>query len=289
MNSVLERTLQKEAQEELFNAQKRFREEKRNYENAVHNYYKKLREIEMQRFKDNRDFEEYIEKLLYENDAPIDEIKKFNDIEVFDYLITNIDMFYGTHNDKIKNLKIAKPNNILKLSTILTASKNNYIFNRIIENCKKPDYISPIIKPIIKDSYGVIIYEDQVDEIIKLILDTNEYEADMFYESLNNLYRIKGLYQIDTPIMLIDHIKENYCDVYMEQFKTPYYGFVSSAIEKGIKENKAKKLFNLLFAYFTCSGSCYKNTQVHFAKELYAIAYMELKYPNSLLDSIKEK
>ncbi len=277
-----------ELDKKLFQARMRFYEEERKYKDAVYFYHKRLREFDMQNLKDDDYFGCDIECILKENNAPVDEVKKFDDPKVFEYLISNINKFIKISSDKKEILKELKPNSISKLSVILSALDNDYLLKQIIQNSKKADYINPLVKPVIKDTYGAIVYEDQVDEILNLVLDANGKEADMFYESLTHLSKIKNLDKVDGSTLLMDYLRENHCEIYTGPYKTQYYGFISTAIEKGMKENKAKKLFNLLLVYFINSGRKFKNTEIYRAKHLYLIAYIELNYPNRLLDSLKQ-
>ena len=274
--------LEKEALEKLFQAQKRFQDEKRLYNDAIRNYYKTLENIEANYPEGNHAFMLVIEKLLAANKLDNFEIKKYNNSKIFDYMALNISRFICQPEFKKDSILELKPNSINKFSAILATLKNNYLFKKILKNNEKPNYIHKLIKPVVKDTYGIITFEEQAREIINLILDANEYETDIFYESLAKIYKLTGLNNLDSSISIIDHIRKNYCEIYVEQFKTPYFAFVSSAIEKGIKENKAKELFNLLLAYFIDNKHYYRNEKILEAKQLYKIAFIKMNYPNKL-------
>lgn len=273
--------LQETAKKELFKAQAKFHEEKRKYNDAVRNYYKTLEKISADYPIGNDLYEILIKARLRENNIEDCEIKNYNDTKVFSHIVSNIKSFVNIKEERKEMFALINPDSISKLSAVMAASKNNYLLKKIAENTKKPDYIHKTIRPIIKDTYGVIVFREQVDKILNLILDTNEYEIDLFYETLNRLCKLKNLSEIDSAISLIDYIKEFYCEIYVEQYKTPYFAFVSSAIEKGIKEAKAKKLFNLLLAYFLNQGEQYKKEKELHSRELYKLAFIDMNYPKN--------
>ncbi len=276
--------LEHQAREELFKAQKKFQDEKRLYEDAVCNYYKTLDYIRANYSEGNPLFKTYIKNLLKANNIKDFEIENYDDKNVFEKMLLNLNGYkLSCMPDLIcKKITELNPDSIDKFSAVFASYKNKYLLDLILQNSKKPDYINKKIKPIIKDTYGVIVFEEQANEIINLVLDVNEYEREMFQVSLYKLHKLEGLYDLDCSVSLINHIRKNYCETYIEQFKTPYFGFVSSAVEKGIKEDKAKKLFNLLLAYFIDSRRYFRNEKILEAKQLYKISFIELNYPNKL-------
>ena len=280
VDSFKKELLEKFEQEKLFLAQLDFHEEKDAYQKAVHNYYKRQKEISAQHPKGDAILEIYLSGLLKANAIDELEIKNYNDSRVWGYLISNIDRWVSAYKNKKDIFKSLNPNDINSLSIAVAASRNNHLLRKIVSTCAEPDYISPIIEPIIQDTYGAIVFEEQVNEIIDFILDTNEYEKEMFYETLYKTYRLTALNYTGNTISLIDQIKKLYCDIYIEDYKTPYSAFISAANEKGIEENKAKELFNLLLAYFIDNRHRYRNEKILVAKQLYKIAFIELNYPN---------
>ena len=272
--------LEKEALEKLFQAQKKFQKEKRIYDDATYQYYKTLDYIQANYPDSNPSLDKYIQELLKANNMDDFEIKEYNDSKIFDYIVSNIDSFLKI-SDFIKNsfLQI-KPDNINKLSVLLAARESDYLFKTILENHKNPNNINQIIKPIVQDTYNVAVFEEQVREVVKLILDTNEFEIDMFLKSLNRLWKIKRNSRVDDSIFIIDFIRQNQTELYIEQYKTPYFGFINSCIEKGITEDEAKKLFNSLAVNFRDCVRFYRNEKILEAKQLYKIAFIEMNYPN---------
>lgn len=272
--------LEKFEQEKLFLAQSDFHEEKNAYQKAVHNYYKKRKEIIGRYTRKVATLEIYLGELLKVNAIDELEIKDYNDSKVWEYLASNIDRWVSAYKNKKDIFKSLNPKDINSLSVAIAVSGNNHLLRKIVGTCANPDYISPVIEPIIKDTYGAIVFEEQVNEIINLIFDTNKYEKEIFYKSLYITYKLKTLNCTGNTISLIDYIKENYHDTYIEEYKIPYSAFISSAVEKGIETDKAKEIFNLLLAYFNDYRYQYRNEKLLVAKLLYKIAFIELNYPN---------
>jgi DNA polymerase III subunit alpha len=85
---------------------------------------------------------------------------------------------------------------------------------------EKPDYIHPMIEPILRETYGVIIYQEQVMQIAQALSGYSLGEADMLRRAMGK--KIK---------------KE------MDAQRTR---FVDGAVERGLTKAKADEIFDLL-------------------------------------------
>jgi DNA polymerase III alpha subunit len=82
-----------------------------------------------------------------------------------------------------KYLRDSKPTNILELSAVNTGIRPGSDWKTYLENKKakivKPKYELPIIKEVLKDTYGAILYQDDLLFLINKLSDLNLGEADL--------------------------------------------------------------------------------------------------------------
>jgi DNA polymerase-3 subunit alpha len=116
---------------------------------------------------------------------------------------------------------------------------------------EQPDYIHPKLEPILKETYGVIIYQEQVMQIAQLLAGYSLGEADLLRRAMGKKIR-----------------KE------MEQQRGR---FVSGAIERGVERGQAEAIFELL-ARFADYGFN-KSHAAAYALVAYQTAYMKANYP----------
>jgi DNA polymerase III subunit alpha len=116
---------------------------------------------------------------------------------------------------------------------------------------EQPDYIHPKLEPILKETYGVIIYQEQVMQIAQLLAGYSLGEADLLRRAMGKKIR-----------------KE------MEQQRGR---FVSGAIERGVERGQAEAIFELL-ARFADYGFN-KSHAAAYALVAYQTAYMKANHP----------
>ncbi len=120
---------------------------------------------------------------------------------------------------------------------------------------EEPDYIHPAIEPILKETFGVIIYQEQVMQIAQLLSGYSLGEAD-------NLRRAMG-----------KKIKSE-MDAQRDRF-------VSGAMERGLSKQKANEIFDLL-AKFADYGFN-KSHAAAYALIAYQTAWFKTHYPAEFL------
>jgi DNA polymerase-3 subunit alpha len=116
-------------------------------------------------------------------------------------------------------------------------------------------YIFPELEEVLKDTYGVIVYQEQVMKIASVIAGYSLGEADI-------LRRAMGKKKADV----------------MEEQKTI---FVSRSISKGFDGKKAAELFDLM-AYFAGYGFN-KSHSAAYAMIAYQTAYLKAHYPTEFM------
>jgi DNA polymerase-3 subunit alpha len=116
---------------------------------------------------------------------------------------------------------------------------------------EEPEYLHPMLEPILKETFGVIIYQEQVMQIAQVMAGYSLGEADLLRRAMGKKIR-----------------KE------MEQQRER---FVSGAIERGIQPGQAETIFELL-AKFADYGFN-KSHAAAYALVSYHTAYMKAHYP----------
>ena len=120
---------------------------------------------------------------------------------------------------------------------------------------EEPDYIHPEIEPILKETFGVIIYQEQVMQIAQILSGYSLGEAD-------NLRRAMG-----------KKIKSE-MDAQRDRF-------VTGAVERSIQRSKANEIFDLL-AKFADYGFN-KSHAAAYALIAYQTAWFKAHYPAEFL------
>jgi DNA polymerase-3 subunit alpha len=118
-----------------------------------------------------------------------------------------------------------------------------------------PDYIHPKIEPILKETFGVIIYQEQVMQIAQVLAGYSLGEADLLRRAMGKKIRAE-----------------------MEQQRRR---FVEGAVERGVERNQADYIFELL-AKFADYGFN-KSHAAAYALVAYQTAYLKANYPTEFL------
>ncbi len=118
-----------------------------------------------------------------------------------------------------------------------------------------PEYIHPLIKPVLEETYGVIIYQEQVQLIAQIMAGYSLGEADLLRRAMGKKER-----------------KE--MDAQRERF-------VSGAAARGVHQSRADEIFDLL-AKFADYGFN-KSHAAAYAIVSYQTAYMKAHYPVEFL------
>jgi DNA polymerase-3 subunit alpha len=116
---------------------------------------------------------------------------------------------------------------------------------------KRIRYAHPMLEPILKDTYGVILYQEQVMEIAGKMADFTMGEADILRRAMGK----------KRP----------------EEMEAQKRAFVSGANGKGIKKALAEKIFELM-AHFAGYGFN-KSHSTAYALISYTTAYLKTNYP----------
>ena len=122
---------------------------------------------------------------------------------------------------------------------------------------ERPDYIHPKLEPILKETYGVIIYQEQVMQIAQLLAGYSLGEADLLRRAMGKKIR--------------------------KDMEAQRERFVSGAVARGIEKGQADAIFELL-ARFADYGFN-KSHAAAYALVAYQTAYMKANYPAEFIAS----
>ncbi len=119
------------------------------------------------------------------------------------------------------------------------------------ENKEKVDYIVPSLEPILKDTYGIIIYQEQIMQIFTTIASYSYAEADIIRRAISKK-------------------KEDVINA--EKSK-----FIKRAISNGYKEKDASLIYDYIMKFANYGFN--KAHSVAYALVAYQMMYLKVKYP----------
>ncbi len=116
---------------------------------------------------------------------------------------------------------------------------------------EEPDYIHPKIEPILRETFGVIIYQEQVMQIAQVLAGYSLGEADLLRRAMGKKIR--------------------------KEMEAQRERFVSGAVERGVERAQAVNIFEML-ARFADYGFN-KSHAAAYALVAYQTAYLKANYP----------
>jgi DNA polymerase-3 subunit alpha len=120
---------------------------------------------------------------------------------------------------------------------------------------EEPEYLHPMLEPILKETFGVIIYQEQVMQIAQVMAGYSLGEADLLRRAMGKKIRSE-----------------------MEKQRA---GFVAGSVKNGVPKAQAETIFELL-AKFADYGFN-KSHAAAYALVSYHTAYMKAHYPVEFL------
>ena len=159
--------------------------------------------------------------------------------------------------EAIKQMKPNKFDDIIALVALYRPGpmSNIPIYNDCKNGIKKPDYIHPILEKILKPTYGIIIYQEQVMQIAQTLAGFTAGEADILRRAMGKKKKSE-----------LDKQKEN---------------FVSGAIKNGIKKDVANFVFTKIepFAQYGFN----KSHAAAYALIAYQTAFLKTYYKEDFI------
>jgi DNA polymerase-3 subunit alpha len=120
---------------------------------------------------------------------------------------------------------------------------------------EQPDYIHPKLEPILRETYGVIVYQEQVMQAAQVLSGYTLGEADLLRRAMGKKIRSE-----------------------MQAQRTR---FVSGAVKHGVESNHAEAIFELLERFADYGFN--KSHAAAYALVAYQTAYMKANYPVEFL------
>jgi DNA polymerase-3 subunit alpha len=123
---------------------------------------------------------------------------------------------------------------------------------------RKPEYLHPLLEPILKETYGVIVYQEQVMQIAQVMAGYTLGEADLLRRAIGKKEK-----------ELMESLKEE---------------FVKRSVDRGIPEDIAQKVFDLIEKFADYGFN--KSHSAAYALVAYQTAYLKAHYPVYCMASI---
>ena len=128
-------------------------------------------------------------------------------------------------------------------------------YNQCKHGEKQPDYLHPKLEKILKPTYGVIIYQEQVMQIAQTLSGFTAGEADILRKAMGKKKRAE-----------LEKQKER---------------FVSGAIKNGITKDTANFIFKKIEPFAEYGFN--KSHAAAYAMIAYQTAYLKTYYPNEFI------
>ena len=159
--------------------------------------------------------------------------------------------------EAIKQMKPNKFDDIIALVALYRPGpmSNIPIYNDCKNGTKEPDYIHPILKEILKPTYGIIIYQEQVMQIAQILAGFTAGEADILRRAMGKKKKAE-----------LDKQKER---------------FINGAIKNGIAKDVANFVFTKIepFAQYGFN----KSHAAAYALIAYQTAYLKTYYKEDFI------
>lgn len=160
-------------------------------------------------------------------------------------------------------LRKLKPNSFIDLVNVVALFRpgpmdNIDSFIKRREGKEKIDYIDPSLEPILKDTYGIIVYQEQVIEILNKMGSYSYAEADIVRRAMSKKKK----------------------DVLLKEEKH----FIDNAIKNGYKKETAIKVFDYIMKFANYGFN--KAHSVSYALIGYWMAYLKSNYRVSFIANL---
>ncbi len=123
------------------------------------------------------------------------------------------------------------------------------------QGVQKPDYLHPMLEDVLKETYGVIIYQEQVMQIAQILSGYSLGEADLLRRAMGKKKK--------------------------EEMDKQRKRFIEGAAEKGVAEAKASSIFDLVQKFAGYGFN--KSHAAAYAYIAYQTAWLKANYPAEFL------
>lgn len=123
---------------------------------------------------------------------------------------------------------------------------------------EEPDYLYPTIEPILKETYGIMIYQEQVMQIAQVMAGYSLGEADLLRRAMGKKIA--------------------------EEMEKQRKLFVDGSVERGVPGKKASEIFDIMAKF--ASYGFNKSHAAAYAYVAYQTAYLKANYPAEFMAGI---
>jgi DNA polymerase-3 subunit alpha len=120
---------------------------------------------------------------------------------------------------------------------------------------EEPDYIHPKLEPILRETFGVIVYQEQVMQAAQILAGYTLGQADLLRRAMGKKIR--------------------------KEMEAQRHDFVSGAVQRGVERGQADAIFDLLERFAEYGFN--KSHAAAYALVAYQTAYMKTNYPVEFL------
>jgi len=203
------------------------------------------------------------QKLVRKNDKNFDIEKiSFEDQKVFDLLSSGktVGLFQVESAGMREALVQMKPNHIEDIIALVALYRpgpmsNIPLFNDCKNGKQKPDYLHPLLEDILKPTYGVIIYQEQVMQIAQKLSGFTAGQADLLRRAMGKKKRAE-----------------------LEKQKQ---GFIAGALKNGIAKDVAASIFLKIEPFAEYGFN--KSHAAAYAIISYQTAFLKTYYPKEFI------
>jgi len=203
------------------------------------------------------------QKLIRKKDKKFNiEDISFEDLKVFDLMSSGktVGLFQIESAGMRDALIHMKPNHIEDIIALVALYRpgpmsNIPIYNDCKHGRKKPDYLHPLLEEILKPTYGVIIYQEQVMQIAQKLSGFTAGQADILRRAMGKKKRAE-----------LEKQKQN---------------FIAGAVNKGISKDVAAGIFLKIEPFAEYGFN--KSHAAAYAIISYQTAYLKTYYPDEFI------
>ena len=212
----------------------------------------------------------YCVDLIKKNDPQADIDKKkvpYDDPHIYQLIATcqTMGLFQIETTTMKRGIKILKPNCFEDIVALLALNRPGPMeflpsYAKRKEGKEKVVYDDPCLEEILKDTYGIIVYQEQVNQIATKMAGFSMGQADMFRRAISK--------------------KDN------EKMLESEKAFIEGAIKNGHEEKAAKKVFNFIKKFANYGFN--KSHSVVYSVIACQMAYLKYYYPLEFYAAILE-
>lgn len=164
----------------------------------------------------------------------------------------------GWVRDFMKELKPSRLEDIIATVALCRPGPMQQIPEYLRARSGRPRYLHPSLEPVLKETYGVLVYQEQILRLVNVVAGFSLGEADI-------LRRAVG--------------KKKH-DLLMESREK----FLKGAVSNGVPENTAVEIFDLIEKFANYGFS--KNHAAPYALIAYQTAYLKANYPREFMAAL---